>query len=207
LTKLQKRKEHLKDVEEDLIADKVQFHKLRHRPQARAKREEEEKILLEREDKYFSKLNLTSQIKPSSVQLFQTMEAEEVAEKDVNTDTDFGFGDAHAINQYYPMLYFWYFCVVMVRTAIEISFCFFYYMLYWPNFFMVMPMVYLCHDNNELVFILQQVLYLFKNSGSMQRYCRVLRRSTVFKDPHNLGYVWLFLLYYHRQYKIIKMRI
>jgi hypothetical protein len=80
------------------------------------------------------------------------MEEEEVAEKDVNTDTDFGFGDAHAINQYYPMLYFWYFCVVMVRTAIEISFCFFYYMLYYPNFFMVMPMVYLCHDNNEFVF-------------------------------------------------------
>jgi len=138
LTKLEKRKEHLKDVEEDLIADKVQFHKLRHRPQARAKREEEEKALLEREDKYF-------------MQLFQTMEEEEVAEKDVNTDTDFGFGDAHAINQYYPMLYFWYFCVVMVRTAIEISFCFFYYMLYYPNFFMVMPMVYLCHDNNEIL--------------------------------------------------------
>ena len=55
LTKLEKRKEHLKDVEDDLIQDKVQFYKLRHRPQARAKREEEEKLLLEREDKYFSK--------------------------------------------------------------------------------------------------------------------------------------------------------
>ena len=34
------------------------------------------------------------------------------------------------INEYYPILYFYYFIMVVVRTGIEIAFNFFFYMLY-----------------------------------------------------------------------------
>mgnify|MGYP000281156878 CR=1 FL=1 len=99
-----------------------------------AKRKELEKKLESEEDNYFS-------LK------FQTIVDEETVNKE--TDKDFGAGDVTTINQYYPILYFYYFVMVILRTGIEIAFNFFFYMLYDGNFFMMMPQVFQCNDEGR----------------------------------------------------------
>jgi len=134
LKKLEERKKAMEDQEVSLIERKVEFHTaVRYRNMFGSKRKELEQRLERDEDNYFK-------------MKFQTEVEEEIISKP--TDKDFGPGDVTQINQYYPILYFYYFIMVVVRIAIEIAFDFFFYWLYRGNFFMMMPKQFLCHDDS-----------------------------------------------------------
>lgn len=135
IKKLVERKKAMEDEEKRLIQRKVDLSTaVRYRNMFGAKRKELENNLMKDEDSYFS-------------MKFQTMQEEDELKKE--TDKDFGPGDVTIINEYYPILYFYYFIMVVVRTGIEIAFNFFFYMLYEGNFFMMMPYVYMCNDEGS----------------------------------------------------------
>jgi len=135
IKKLEERNKAMQDQETNLIQRKVELHTaVRYRNMFGAKRKELEEKLQKDEDNYFS-------LK------FQTDVEEEAINK--KTDKDFGPGDVTKINEYYPILYFHYFVMVVVRTGLEVAFDFFFYMLYGNNFFMVMPQQYLCNDEGS----------------------------------------------------------
>lgn len=135
IKKLEERNKAMVDQEKSLINRKVELHTaVRYRNMFGAKRKELESKLEKEEDQYFS-------LK------FQTIVDEETVNEE--TDKDFGAGDVATINQYYPILYFYYFCMVILRTGIEIAFNFFFYMLYFGNFFMIMPQVFQCNDEGS----------------------------------------------------------
>lgn len=135
LKKLEERQKAMIDQEKSLISRKVELNTaVRYRNMFGAKRKELEDKLEKEEDSYFS-------------MKFQTLIDEEYVNKE--TDKDFGAGDVTVINEYYPILYFYYFLTVILRTGIEIAFNFFFYYIYRGNFFIIMPQAYLCNDEGS----------------------------------------------------------
>lgn len=132
LRKLEERNKALVDDETRLIERKVELNTaVRYRKMFGQKRKELEARMDAAEDKYFHTK-------------FSTMAEEEEIQKP--SDKDFGAGDVTIINKYYPILYFYYFLMVILRTGIEILFDYIFYITYQGRFFLMMPQVFLCQN-------------------------------------------------------------